>query len=225
MAGPVATFVQLPTDAGNTGKKVRTQSLVVGPDTVHHHFFVPTSVRKVVGMYYFNSGILTGHTTAHNGTGTAYFWLEMPTGQSIRARLRRMRVILNNGASIGADVTTISRYALARFTFTGAASGATITPAKRHLTSDTANVANIRTASTGMTITLGAIAWSTINPAIEFTTSGIFGIATEYVWDPVVEDEYMDIGSGEGLLFYGPDAGVAQWRLSFNGVWDEYDNA
>jgi hypothetical protein len=34
------TFIQLPTDAANTGKKVRVNSRVVGADTVHEHFNV-----------------------------------------------------------------------------------------------------------------------------------------------------------------------------------------
>ena len=40
MAAPIANKIILPDDSGNTGKKVRTQTRVVGADTVHEHFFV-----------------------------------------------------------------------------------------------------------------------------------------------------------------------------------------
>lgn len=40
MAAPIADKIILPLDTGNTGKKVRTQTRLVGADTVHEHFFV-----------------------------------------------------------------------------------------------------------------------------------------------------------------------------------------
>ena len=226
MAAPIAGKIILPTDVGNTGPKVRTQTRVIGADTVHEHFFIPTSIRKIDGIYYCQSATLTGHTTAHNVTSTGYWWFQNPVGGSTVARLRRVLVKLGNGASIGADVTTISRYGLNRFTFTGTASGAIITPAKRDST-DAANVANLRTAVTGMTITAGAIVGAIINSAYEFTTSGIGnsdGIVCELL-DPTHEDEYLIVRPGEGMCFYGIDTGVAQFRIIVNVVWDEYDNA
>lgn len=42
MASPIASKIILPSDTGNTGKNVRTQTRVVGADTVHEHFFVKT---------------------------------------------------------------------------------------------------------------------------------------------------------------------------------------
>lgn len=35
-----ASYVQLPDDSLNTGKKVRTNTRTVGPDTVHEHFWI-----------------------------------------------------------------------------------------------------------------------------------------------------------------------------------------
>ena len=226
MAAPVAGFVQLPTDTGNTGKKVRTQTRVVGADTVHEHHFIPISIRKIDGLYYVVSGTLTGHTTAHNVTSTGYWWFENPVGGAKVARVRQCRVKISNGASIGADVTTVSRYGLNRFTFTGTASGAIITPARRDST-DAAPVANLRTAATGMTVTAGAIAGATINAAYEFLTSGIANSDgfVQDLMDPIHEDEFLVIRPGEGLCFYGIDTGVAQFRHITNVVWDEYDNA
>lgn len=224
MAGPVAAFVQLPLDTGNTGKKMRTQSRVVGADTVHEHFFIPISIRKIEGMYFFVMALLSTQATAHNGTSTAHFWLELPSGGTRRCRLRHLEIA--HGHVLEADMLTAPRVALARFTFTGAASGATITPGKRD-SRDSANVANVRTASTGMTVTVGALMWATLTPVLALTTSGMLFNVTISEYEPTDEDAYMDWGPAEGILLYQPDAGTASdsRRLVVAGRWDEYDNA
>ena len=42
MTAPASTYVQLPSDGSNTGKLNRTQTKVVGSNTVHEHFMVPS---------------------------------------------------------------------------------------------------------------------------------------------------------------------------------------
>lgn len=229
MAAPLASFVQLPLDTGNTGKKIRTQTRVVGADTVHEHFFIPISFRKIDGIYSFAATAPAAvQASADNGTSTGRFWLEMPAGATKRGRLRDFKLTFDWGVVPAADVPTLPRIALTRFTFTGTASGAAITPAKRH-PSDAANVANVRTAVTGMTVTVGAVSWTALAPFIDFATAvGINSQPrfTDY-YDPDHEDAYMDFGPGEGLLLYQPDAGTASDLRRFNywGRWDEYDNA
>jgi hypothetical protein len=234
MAAPVAAFIQLPTDSGNTGKKVQTQSEVIGADTVHAHYFIPRTSRKVVGGYYFTSGVLVSVTTAHTQL-TGHLWLEMPTGAAVRGRLRDIVASMVLGVTVTADVTTLYRLlSIARFTFTGAASGALLTPAKRR-SSDVANVANVRTAATGMTITAGGLFWTLLTSGfLDFdaiTTSGadtIFTYMENAVgarFNPDNEDAFLDFDAGEGIVVYQPDGGATTWRMVVSGHWDEYDDA
>ena len=229
MAAPVSTFIQLPTDSGNTGKKVRTQSRVVGADTVHEHHFVPISSRKIDGIYYASSGVMATVAAADNGTTAARLgWLEMPVGGSKRGRLRQVEATHVLGAAVAADLSAMfTPIAIARFTFTGAASGALITPARRN-PNDAANVANLRTASTGMTVTLGALARRCgLVPFVDFATAAGWISVSPYSndYDPTHEDDYLDFGPGEGLVFYQVDAGNTSWRSTVALAWDEYDNA
>ena len=229
MAAPIAGMIQLPTDSGNTGKKVRTQTRVVGADTVHEHHFIPISSRKIDGIYYASSGVLATVAAADNGTTAARLgWLEMPVGGSKRGRLRQIENTSVLGAIVSADFTAMfSPISIARFTFTGTASGALITPARRH-PSDAANVANLRTASTGMTVTLAGLARRCgLVPFIDFATAAGWISVSPHSndYDPQHEDEYLDFGPGEGLVFYQVDAGNTGWRSIVSLAWDEYDNA
>jgi len=233
MAAPVAAFIQLPTDSGNTGKKVQTQSEVIGADTVHAHYFIPRSQRKVLGAYYFTSAVIASVATAQTQL-TGHLWLEMPTGAVVRGRLRDAVASMVLGVAVGADVTALYRLlSMARFTFTGAASGAAITPAKRR-SDDVANVANVRTAATGMTITAGGLVWTFLTSGfIDSTPITTSGAPTTFTykenaggnrWAPGGEDAFLDFDAGEGVCFYQPDAGATTWRLVVSGHWDEYDD-
>ncbi|HKS16986.1 MAG TPA: hypothetical protein VJU16_06720, partial [Planctomycetota bacterium] len=82
MAGPVAAFVRLPDDASNTGKKVRTQSRVIGSDTVHEHFFIPTMKAEILGVYRWALDQQTVQASAQNGTSTGFFWAHVPSAVS-----------------------------------------------------------------------------------------------------------------------------------------------
>ena len=228
MAAPIAGFVQLPLDTGNTGKKVRTQTRIVGADTVHEHHYIPISSRKIDGIYYFSLAVQSVQASAQNGTSTGFFWLERPVGGTGRGRLRQLQIAFAMGAAPTADHLTLPRIALVRFTFTGTASGALITPALRH-PNDAVNVSNVRTAVTGMTVTVGAVAFVGFPPGIDFATAvGQNTIPKDVCWfNPIHEDEYIDFGPGQGLLLYQPDAGTTAdvRRFFVNGAWDEYDNA
>jgi hypothetical protein len=46
MAAPTPSWVQLPLDTSNTGKKMRTQTRHVGADDVLEHAFNPVSLRS-----------------------------------------------------------------------------------------------------------------------------------------------------------------------------------
>ena len=79
MAAPIAAFAQLPTDSGNTGKKMRTQTRVIGADTVHEHFFIESSTRDMLGSYVAHSGVFTIQATAQ--TSDRVYVRHQPGGQ------------------------------------------------------------------------------------------------------------------------------------------------
>lgn len=204
MAAPVAAFIQLPSDTGNTGKKVRTQTRVVGADTVHEHFFVPLNPRSILGMYYISSGILSSATTGQNGTTTGNFWLANPVGATTRVIIHSIKYSAVTSTMATADLVA-ARIAFNLFTFTGTASGATIAYAKRDST-DAAAGSSVRTANTGMTVTLGNAVRADLLPNITGTTG--VGQSTPYI-SPERDftwDEMTVLRAGEGMVCYFPES-------------------
>jgi hypothetical protein len=229
MARPVAGKIVLPSDAANAGPKVRTQTRVVGADTVHEHMFVPISREKLLGLYWWvPTAAQSVQASAQNGTSAAFGWLAMPPSLNVRGRVRRLEVVFEQGAAPTADHLTLPRIAFQKFSFTGTPSGASITPLKRH-TSDAANSSNFYTAATGMTITLGAFGPTYIPPGIDFATAVGQNVVSKVnePFNPQAEDEYFDYGPGEGFVLYQPDAGTTTdvRRFNFKLYIDEYDNA
>src|SRR6185369_7040109 len=74
MAGPTASYVQLPSDTANTGKKNRTQTKAVGSDTVHEHFTVPSPAYTHTGRYFACSTVLQAVSTVAQTPSTAGFY-------------------------------------------------------------------------------------------------------------------------------------------------------
>jgi hypothetical protein len=226
MAAPVADKVLLPLDTGNTGKKVRTQTRVVGADTVHEHFMIPISQRSQVGVYQVHSGILTMPTTATNGTTTGYFWLINPVGSTIKMAIRKMEGMIQFLVLSAVDVSVV-RTQFALCTFTGSPSGAQITPIKYDSTY-AAPQGQLRTAMTGLTVTLGALfkAWF---PPINATASSatiqanlVPVVCPEY--EPGFEDDQIILRAGEGIVCYSPDtATTANRRAIVNISWEEFE--
>jgi hypothetical protein len=115
-----------------------------------------------------------------------------------------------------------------KYTFTGTASGATVTPVKVDTTS-AGSFADLRTAVTGMTVTLvGALGFIPIAGAL--TAVGAYAPAEVNAIGPNdndFEDEFVVCAPGEGVVVYQDVAGttsdtrVAQIRM----VWDENDTA
>lgn len=232
MAAPVKTMIQLPTDAGNTGKKVQTQSEVQGADTVHSHFYVPRSRRKLAGVYMSVSAVQSVVAAAHTNNTGGFLWLQLPAGSTVAMRLRRLT--LSFSATNTTVMPTVPRIMINRFSFTGTASGATQSVAKRMQTAvtgdtvDAAMVTQIRTAITGMTCTYEAAGiWGTTTPASQLLTSGYGFAGFKDEFDPVSEDEYPIITAGEGLVLWQPDAATASdsRRFTAHFLMDEFDNA
>lgn len=222
MAAPVAAKITLPSDGGNGGPILQTQTEVISAEARHVHFFIQRSKRKLTGSYRFAMAVQSVVTTAHDGTATGFFWLQLPAASAVRARLRSLQIAFAAGTTTVAP--TIPRIALAKFTFTGTASGTEVLPALAR-TGDDAPIGHLRTAVTGMTVTVGNLAWATIVPGIFTGVGWAGGPVAEYRASS--EEDVVDIASGEGLLLYQPDTGTASdpRRFSCSGAWDEYDSS
>jgi hypothetical protein len=204
MPAPIPGFIQLPDDTANTGKKPRTQTRVVGANTVHEHYLIPISLRSKK-VFHYSTPLQAVSATAQDAVATGFFWLQNPTASVIDLIVRK--IVLRFG-SVNTATVTLPRIVLAKFTFTGTASGATVTPLRRK-TAD-ANAADMRTAVTGMTVTLGAVGASFIVP--QLLAAGQVYAPPEQVWpgaghDPFEDDDII-LAPGEGAVLYQADAGT-----------------
>lgn len=219
MAAPISAFAQLPTDSGNTGKKMRTQTRVIGADTVHEHFFVESSTREMVGSYIAHSGVNLVQATAQTFP-VAFWWLINPVGNTNKIALTAIEIISQMGSALAAP--TSPRLLLATFTFTGTASGAQITPGKLDSTYP-ATTASFRTASTGLTITKTA----DMLCALPIASATAVGYAPPMIdeWYDDKESNQIILRAGEGIAFYQPDAGTTAdtRRIVTTVKWDEFN--
>lgn len=222
MASPIANKIILPLDTGNTGKNIRTQTRVVGSDTVHEHFFVPITKRSVLGKYKASSGTLTVPAAVHNGGTTGFLWLMNPVGSSVKIAINR---ISWNIQFIALAVDLLGgelRFSLN--TFTGTGSAGLLTPAKRDSV-DAAAVGNLRTASTGMTVTVGAAIYSTQYPTMDLVTGGAGHWNPFFAqWEPDTEEEQLILRPGEGIsIWHAIAVTTANRRLFTNIAWEEFE--
>lgn len=223
MAAPNPAYVQLPLDTGNTGKKVRTQTRVVGADTVHEHFYIPISQRSYTGFYWAAIGNQTLPTAVQNGTTTGMWWLFNPAGSTIKVALRRWSSTMNF-AALAVDLVP-GAFRMSLFTYTGTPSGATIAFGKRDST-DPAAQANLRSASTGMTITLGNPVWEENGPILPLATgSGVVcGPMVGIERNPDDELGELILRTGEGIVDWSALAlTTANRRQSTNIGWGEFE--
>lgn len=202
MAAPVASFAQLPSDSGNTGKKMRTQSRVVGSDTVLEHFFVPSTTREVLGSYIAHTGVNLVQASAQTFP-TAFFYLINPVGNTPKIALTAIEVITQMGSALAAP--TSPRLLWKLFTFTGTASGAQITPGKLDSTMPSPT-ASLRTASTGLSISGGADVICSL-PTASATAVG-YAPPQMDEWFESDESQQIILRAGEGIALYQPDAGT-----------------
>lgn len=222
MAAPADDVVVLPLDTGNTGKKKRTQTRTVGANTVHEDYVIVEDKRNVTGVYTASSGVLTVPAAVHNGTTTGFFWLYNPIGSTIKMQISRMIHDMQFTA-LAVDLLS-GELRLSLFTFTGVGSGAQITPAKRK-SADAAPQGQLRTASTGLSVTLGATRIGVQYPTMDLVTGGA-GHWNPHRADlrPVNEHEEPVLLAGEGLvLWHAAAVTTANRRLICNMSWDEFE--
>ena len=209
------SFIQVPTDS--TGKKIRTRERTVGANTVQEQFVIQQSRRVETGVYICQTGAHVVLASAHSATA-GFWWLINPTGSSVLVALRRVEFMSQLGSALATP--TSPRINIERMTFTGTASGAQITAAKRD-TNDATAVATLRTASTGLTPTAGAGVFSFL-PTAGATAVG-YTAATAGDWVPD-EDGQVVLAAGEGIVCRQADNGTTSDTRRFvtNIAWMEF---
>lgn len=222
MAAPVAAKIILPLDSGNTGPKVRTQTRVVGADTVHEHYFVPISERNYLGKYSATIPQIAVPIAIHTPATTGFAWLYNPVGSAVKMSIKKI-VATCQFAVLAVDLLP-GELSYSLFTFTGTGSGALITPAKRRST-DAAAIGNLRTAMTGLSVSVGA----KINAGPYQTMDLVTGGAGH--WNPYVdewlndnEDDETVLLAGEGIVVWHSVAvTTANRRLNLTAYWGEFE--
>lgn len=203
MAAPVETYVTLPDDSGNTGKKIRAQSLSVSGNTVLAHAFFKVPRRNYLGHYVVHSGALVVAATAHTFGTSGFLWFANPLSNAPKIVIREIEMTSQLGSALATP--TSPRLLWSTFTFTGTASGASLTPGKLDSTY-AGSTASIRTAITGMTTVKVADMFSSF-PIAGATAVGYTAASTD-VW-AADDDEYqLVLRAGEGICLWQADNGT-----------------
>jgi hypothetical protein len=170
---------------------------------------------NIAGLYRFVSASRTVPATADNGTSTGGLWIQNPVGNSKNARILRMDIHESTDSQLAtADITGVPQITYARFTFTGTASGGSLSVMKR-TTTDATNSVIVRTAVTGMTVTLGVSGWCLTSPGVSFmTAAGVNRYQYTHSFPPESNDEFFaDVAPGEGIVILSLGAGLGTSRV------------
>lgn len=226
MAAKTDQVIILPSDTGNTGRKIRAKESVVGANTVEEYFFIPSTERDVVGQYKFTSGAQAVPTSVHTGiTGaapTGFLFLVNPIGSSIKVGVDRLTLKHNFSTTLAVDlIAPIVR--ASRITFTG-----TLTPnitAVKRKTGDSAPVAQVSTVSTGLTVTNVGPFYEWIGQTMDLATGGAgHWSAQTDEWNTEDEDDQLILVAGEGVVIWSALAvTTANRKLIVNGAWFEFN--
>jgi len=172
-------------------------------------------LKQSVGIAH--SGRLTVTVAADAATG-GRLWLINPVGSAVLIELRRVEM---SSAPIAVTAfVTSPRITCERVTFTGTATGAVIAPAVRD-TTETALVGTLRTASTGLTLTAGAVAYGFMVVPI---LTGVGAAVPQFQeWEPA-EAGRLVLRAGQGVVIRQADAGTTADTRAFqiNLAWAEY---
>lgn len=208
MSAPKAASIILPSDTGNSGKNMRTETRVISGTTVHEQFVVPVPALTITGTYWASLDAQSIQTSAQNGTATGFFWLQNPVASTVTVLMQGISVDIGaSSATVAASSPTLS---WTKFTFSGTASGPSITPLPT-ATGSTAAQAIPRTAATGMTIALVSELTHYTVPAI-LTAVGIYGdvkIALVEAPQAYTRGQFLELAPGEGLVCYQSTNGSA----------------
>lgn len=217
------SFITVAPDS--TGKQLQTTTKTVNSQTVHRQVITTASARTRVGLYRVHAGVFTILVTAHAATA-GFWWLINPVGSSVAVSVKKVTFSSQHGSALATP--TSPRVTLERTTFTGTASGATVTPAKRvrtavaGLAADATAVASVRTASTGLTLTAGE-QYKAFLPVVALTTAAANAAGTDE-YDPADEDAELILAAGEGIICRQADGGTTSdtRRVIMNITWEEF---
>jgi len=210
---PTDTYITLPSDSGNLGKKTAAQQRTQGADSVYLQKFIEERAGVVTEVFRIATITVTQMAvSAQNGTTTGLLWLMNPASSTRTIRIRRISLQYN---FIGVTtLTTLPRMVAQRFTWTGDASGASVAAAAVWSSADVTQ-ADIRTAMTGLTISLlTPIVCSDLPPMGQVAgTAAVFEttatVRSEMIDADNAEDEWIVLTPGQGLVLYQADAGGA----------------
>jgi hypothetical protein len=227
MAAPVAGIITLPDDSGNAGKKVRTQTRVVGSDTVHEHYWVPTRQAKVLSIYRLALVQATVLASAQNGTTAGMLFGHMPSSVTGKAmRLRRLSVTSQHSTALATP--TAPRLLVRRYTSSGGLSGTLIAPNLNDSTNHAAPACLYSLANTGTTVVHVSIGFGAAALAGALTAVGAYEPCFKDLIDPAAdEDDWPIFYPGEGFVVYQDVAGTTSDTRKFNLQFlaDEIDTA
>ena len=227
MAAPLAAKITLPTDAGNTGPKVRTQTRVVGADTVHEHYFITGRQATVLTIYRLALVQATVLASAQNGTTAGMLFGHMPSSVSGKAmRLRRLSVSSQHSTALATP--TAPRLLVRRFTSSGGLSGALLAPNLNDSLKHITPACLYSLANTGTTVVHVNIGFATCALAGALTAVGAYEPCYKDLLDPADdEDDWPVFYPGQGFVIYQDTAGTASDTRKFNILFlaDEIDTA
>jgi hypothetical protein len=227
MAAPVASYVQLPADTANTGKKNRTQTKVVGSDTAHEHFVVPSHGYTVTGRYFACSTAAQSVSSAAQTPSTAgFYYLHNSTANTAVGMLRSVDVSYSvDGSTAIAIAQSCPLFMLQKYTFATAHAGTTLNIVSAQTSSTTPKL-NMRSAPTGATITLVGPIGAVPMPAIVTTVANYSGSFNLYqAHEHYNRGAAVEIAPGEGVVLHQLTTGLAADTRKFTAkfVWDELD--
>lgn len=222
MAAPVASYVQLPSDTSNTGKKNRTQTKAVGSDTVHEHFVVPSPGFTRTGRYVYQSSMHVVSTAATNST---HLVLAMTTAATYRAVLRSIDVswsITGTIAATTANPTLVIQKATYGTAFTASTNGQVLA----YQSSSTVSQLKAYLGSSGATVGTPVPFASFAFPAL-LTTVGAYGGQANLWRSPDAYDlgTGLEMKAGDVLQVIQPATGSngEQRTFTIRFEWDEVD--
>jgi hypothetical protein len=219
----VPSYIRLPTDTANTGKKNRTQTRVVEGDTVHEHFVVPTRNYFRGGRYCYQS---TGNTVQAT-SGSTSFVLAMTTTATYRAVIRSIDVAWGQqGESVVCETAPL--VVVEKATYGTAISATTLAPALPFQSSSAVAQVLPFVGSSGASAGTARTFAGFIMPSLN-TTAGTFGGHAK-IYQGI--DQYdlgsgLELKAGDLLRVFQADAGTASdvRKYTVRVEWDEYEPA
>lgn len=222
MAAPVASYVQLPSDASNSGKKNRTVTKAVGSDTVHEHFVIQSPAFTRTGRHAYQSSLHVLSTAATNST---HLVLAMTTAATYRAVLRSIDIswsITGTIAATTASPTLVIQKATYGTAFTATTNGQVINYQSSSTTSQLNAYLGSSGASVGTPVPFASFAF----PAL-LTTVGSYG-GVQRLW--TAGDQYsletgLEMKAGDLLSVIQPATGSngEQRTFTLRFEWDQVD--